>query len=55
MELSVHHLSPPNTYSYAQEEDSGSTRKFVEIYLGIVYANQVLPTTPAARGLEDAF
>jgi hypothetical protein len=33
MEFSVHRLSPPNTYSYVQEENLGSTRKLVEIYL----------------------
>jgi hypothetical protein len=33
MEFSVHRPSPPNIYSYMQEENLGSTRKFVEIYL----------------------
>ncbi len=33
VKVSVHHPSPPNTYSYVQEVNSGSTRKFVEIYL----------------------
>jgi hypothetical protein len=32
MEFSVRRPLPPNTYSYVQEENSGSTRKFVEIY-----------------------
>jgi hypothetical protein len=27
MEFSVHRPSPPNTYSYVREENSGSTRK----------------------------
>ncbi len=33
MKFSVRRLSPPNAYSYVREENSGSTRKFVEIYL----------------------
>jgi hypothetical protein len=33
VEFSVRRLSPPNTYSYVQEENLGSTRKFVEISL----------------------
>jgi hypothetical protein len=34
MEFSVHHPSPPNTYYYyVREENLGSTRKFVNIYL----------------------
>ncbi len=33
VEFSVCCLSPPNIYSYVQEENLGSTRKFVEIYL----------------------
>jgi hypothetical protein len=30
VEFSVHRLSLPNTYSYVQEENLGSTRKFEE-------------------------
>ncbi len=33
MESSVHHPSPPNTYSYVQEENLGTIRKFAENYL----------------------
>ncbi len=33
MKFSVHCPFPPNTYSYVREVNSGSTRKFVEIYL----------------------
>ena len=33
MEFSVRRPSPPNTYSYVREENSGSTREFIEIYL----------------------
>jgi hypothetical protein len=33
MEFSIHHPSPPNTYSYVQEENLGSTRKFVQNFL----------------------
>ncbi len=32
MEPFVHCLSPPNTYSYVQEENLGSTRKLVKNY-----------------------
>jgi hypothetical protein len=43
MELLVCHPSPPNTYSYVQEENSGSTRKFIENYsLFTCIANQIL-------------
>ena len=37
MEFFVRHPSPPNTYSYVREENSGSTRKSVEIYLLFTY------------------
>jgi hypothetical protein len=33
MEFSVHHPCPPDTYSYVQEENLGSTRKLVENHL----------------------
>jgi hypothetical protein len=33
MELSAHRPSPLNAYSYVREDNSGSTRKTVEIYL----------------------
>ncbi len=33
MEFSVRRPSPPNTYSYAQEENLGSTGKFVQNFL----------------------
>ncbi len=43
MEFSVRRPSPPNTYSYVQEENSGSTRKSVEIYLLFTcITNQIL-------------
>ncbi len=37
MEFSIRRPSTPNTYSYLQEENSGSTRKSVEIYLLFIY------------------
>jgi hypothetical protein len=40
MEFSVRHPSPPNTYSYVQEENLDSTIKFVKI----TYCLRVLPT-----------
>jgi hypothetical protein len=43
MEFSVRRPSPPNTYSYVREENSGSTRKFVENHLLFTsIANQIL-------------
>jgi hypothetical protein len=43
MELSNHHSSPPSTYSYVQEENLGSTRKFVENHLLFTcITNQIL-------------
>jgi hypothetical protein len=33
VKFSVRHPSPLNTYSYVREENLGSTRKFIEIYL----------------------
>jgi hypothetical protein len=33
VEFSVRRPSPPNTYSYVREENSGSTRKFEENHL----------------------
>ncbi len=33
MEISVHRPSPPNTYSYVRDKNSGSTRKFIQNYL----------------------
>jgi hypothetical protein len=33
MEFSVRRPSPPNTYSYVREGNSGSTRKFIENHL----------------------
>jgi hypothetical protein len=43
MESSVCRLSPPNTYSYVQEENLGTTRKFIENYLLFMcITNQIL-------------
>ncbi len=33
MEFSVRRPSPPNTYSYVQEENLGLTRKFIQNFL----------------------
>jgi hypothetical protein len=43
MDLSVRHPSSPNTYSYVQEENLGSTRKLLENYT-LEYCLCVLPT-----------
>jgi hypothetical protein len=45
MESSVYHPSPPDTYSYAQEENLGSTRKFVENYLSFWRETSQSPAT----------
>ncbi len=43
--------SPPNTYSYVQEENSGSTRKFVENHLLFTcITNKFLNYVPYTRG-----
>jgi hypothetical protein len=57
VEFSVHPPSPPNTYSYAREENLGSTRKFVQIYLKIAcIANLILAIhTQSVNGLEEPF
>jgi hypothetical protein len=57
MEFSVHRPSPPNTYSNVQEENLGSTRKSVEIYLEIAcITNLILAIhTQSMNGLEEPF
>ncbi len=57
MEFSVHHPSPPNTYSYVQEENLGSTRKSVENYLLFMcITNQILAIhTQSVNWLEEPF
>jgi hypothetical protein len=55
VELSVHCLSPPNTYSYVQEENLGSTSKFIENYsLFMCITNQILALhLRSIDGLEE--
>jgi hypothetical protein len=57
MEFSVCRPSPPNTYSYVQEENLGSTRKFVEIYLLFrCITNLILALhMQSMNGLEEPF
>ncbi len=58
MEFSVRRPSPPNTYSYVREENSGSTRTSVEIYLEIAcITNLILAihNTQSVNGLEEPF
>jgi hypothetical protein len=57
MEFSVRRPSPPNTYSYVREENLGSTRKFIEIYLLFTcITNLVLALhTQSVNGLEEPF
>ncbi len=49
--------SPLDTYSYVQEENLGSTRKFVEIYsLFTCITNLILAThMQSVNGLEEPF
>ncbi len=57
MEFSVHRLAPPNTYSYVQEENVGSTRKSVKNYLLFMcITNLILAIhTQSMNGLEEPF
>jgi hypothetical protein len=57
MEVSVHHPSPLNTYSYVQEENLGYTRKFVENYLLFTRITKLIlaPHTQSANELEEPF
>jgi hypothetical protein len=57
MESSVCCLSPPNTYSYVQEENLGSTTKLVEDYILLTcITNQSLALHPQSMdGLEEPF
>jgi hypothetical protein len=57
MEFSVRRPSPPNTYSYVREENSGSTRKFVQNYLLLMcISNLILAIhTQIVNGLEEPF
>jgi hypothetical protein len=57
MEFSVRRPSPPNTYSYEREENLGSTRKFVDIYLLFTcITNQILALhTQSMNELEEPF
>ncbi len=57
MEFSVCRPSPLDTYSYVQEENLGSTRKFVEIFLLFTcITNLILALhTQSVNGLEEPF
>jgi hypothetical protein len=57
VESSVRRPSPPDTYSYVQEENSGSKRNFVENHLLFMcITNQILALdTPVEHGLEEPF
>ncbi len=59
METSVRCPSPPNTYSYVQEENMDSTRKRVENYLLFTcITNQILALhlqSIDGDGLEESF
>jgi hypothetical protein len=57
MEFSVRRPSPPNTYSYVQEENLGSTRKFVQNYsLFMCLSNPILAIhTQSVNELEEPF
>jgi hypothetical protein len=54
LEAFVHPLSPPNTYSLVQEENLGSTRKFVENYLLFTcITNKILALQPWSMGWRN--
>jgi hypothetical protein len=54
VEFSIRRLSPPNTYSYVQEENLGSTRKFVEVYLLFTcITNLILALHMLYRGVAE--
>jgi hypothetical protein len=57
MEFSVRRPSPPNTYSYVQEENLGSTRKFVQNYiLFTCISNLILAIhTQSVNGYKEPF
>jgi hypothetical protein len=57
MEFSVRRPSPPNTYSYVREENSGSTRKFAEIYLLFTCISYLILAihTQNVNGLKEHF
>jgi hypothetical protein len=57
MEFSVPRPSPPNTYSYAGEENSGSTRKFEEIYLLFTCISNLILAIhmQSVNGLKEPF
>jgi hypothetical protein len=57
VEFSIRCPSPLNTYSYVQEENLGSTRKFIETYLLFTcITNLILAIhTQRVNGLEEPF
>jgi hypothetical protein len=55
VESAVRSPSPPKTYSYVQEENSGSLRKFVENYLFISYITYQPSCTTYTGGAWDGW
>jgi hypothetical protein len=57
MEFSVRRPSPLNTYSYVREENLGSIRKFVEIYLLFTCITNLILALhmQSVNGLEEPF
>jgi hypothetical protein len=57
VEFFVRRPSPLNTYSYVQEENLGSTRKLVEIYLLFTCITNLILALhmQTANGLEEPF
>jgi hypothetical protein len=54
LKASVHRLSPPNTYSFVQEEHLASTRKFEENYLLFTcITNKILALHPWSMGWRN--
>jgi hypothetical protein len=57
VEFSVRSPSLPNTYSYVQEENLGSTRKSIEIYLLFTCITNLILVIQmqSVNGLEEPF
>ncbi len=57
MEFSVPRPSPPNTYSYVREENLGSTKKIIEIYLLFTCISNLILAIhmQSVNGLKEPF
>ncbi len=57
VEFSVRRPSPPNTYSYVREENSGSTRKLIQNYLLFTCVSSLILAIhmQSVNGLKEPF